>query len=106
MTILLNPVRTRNTRTILVAAAIVAVGGLMSPVAWAGPVEDNHQSCLAGAAGSADSRERRSDHCTAVVQSFAALYDDCMRNLEGSADSLEHWTDHCANEAAGAATND
>jgi hypothetical protein len=103
MAIQLNPVRTRNTRVILAAAVVIAAGGSATPNVWAGPVEDNHRTCLAGTSGTADSLERWSDHCEAVGEAFATLYHDCMRRLGGSADSLEHWSDHCAQESLSSA---
>lgn len=45
----------RNARAIL-ATAVLAAGGLTAATASAGPVEDNHRRCMAGASGSADSR--------------------------------------------------
>lgn len=94
-----DTIRARTARAIL-ATAVITAGGLAAATASAGPVEDNHRRCMAGASGSADSMERRSQHCDAIGEEFASAYHDCMRKLNATPDSLERWVDHCADEAA------
>ena len=105
MSIDTRTIRARTARAIL-ATAVIAAGGLTTATASAGPVEDNYRRCMTGAAGSADSQERRSQHCDVTGEGFATNYHDCMRGLFASPDSLERWVGYCAGEAAATAAAD
>ena len=94
-----STIRAKTARAIL-ATVVIAAGGLATATASAGPVEINHQRCMAGASGTADAVERRSQHCDAIGEEFATNYHDCMRKLHASPDSLERWVDHCGEQAA------